>query len=188
MAATARVVVMDRAAGAPAEGLTSLLGADRAAELDRVLLARAKRWAAEVAGPDKVVSSGKSRVHDVLTQLFAAGDGPVLLAWPELVTWRPGHAEGALEDLEDGCAASFGPMFDGGFYLVAVAQPIAALQELTDDAWRSSDPIALAAGAAREAELAIGLLRTERGLRKPADVRALLADPLLDRELRALLR
>ena len=33
----------------------------------------------------------------------------------------------------------------------------------------------------------IGLLRAERGLARPADVRAALADPLLDPELRALL-
>ena len=106
-----------------------------------------------------------------MTGLFAAGGGPVLVAWPELPRWRPEHAEGALGDLEDGCAVSFGPMFDGGFYLVAFAQPVPALLDLDDDAWLRSDPIALAADAARDAGLAIGLLRTERGLRTAADVR-----------------
>jgi hypothetical protein len=33
----------------------------------------------------------------------------------------------------------------------------------------------------------VGLLRAERGLRRPGDVRAALADPLLDHELRELL-
>jgi hypothetical protein len=41
--------------------------------------------------------------------------------------------------------------------------------------------------AARQADLEVGLLRTERGLRRPEDVRALLADPLTDREIRELL-
>jgi hypothetical protein len=36
-------------------------------------------------------------------------------------------------------------------------------------------------------ELEVGLLRTQRGLRTPADVRALLADPMTDDELRGLL-
>ncbi len=37
--------------------------------------------------------------------------------------------------------------------------------------------------AAREAGLEIGLLRTERALHRPADVRAALADPLLPEDL-----
>jgi hypothetical protein len=41
--------------------------------------------------------------------------------------------------------------------------------------------------AAREADLEVGLLRTERGLRQPEDLRALLADPLTDPEIRGLL-
>jgi hypothetical protein len=45
----------------------------------------------------------------------------------------------------------------------------------------------LVLGAINEAGVAVGLLRAERGLRRPADVRAALADPLLDAELRALL-
>ena len=109
----------------------------------------------------------------------------MLVVWPDLAAWRSDHAAGALDDLADGCALSLGPMFDGGFYLVAFARPVRALLELADDAWRRPDPIGLAADARPAASLAIGLLRTERGLRTPADVRALLADPLLDDELRA---
>ncbi len=73
-------------------------------------------------------------------------------------------------------------MFDGGFYLVAFARPVPALLALGDDAWQTPDPIGLAAQAAQASGFAIGLLRTERGLRQPADVSALLADPLLDDE------
>ena len=90
----------------------------------------------------------------------------------------------ALDDLADDCEISVGPMFDGGFYLVAFAHPVPALLELPDDAWQTRDPIGLAADAAQRSGWAIGLLRTERGLRTPADVSALLADPLVDDELR----
>ena len=44
-----------------------------------------------------------------------------------------------------------------------------------------------ALGAAQLEGLQAGLLRAERGLRSPGDVRAALADPLLDAELAALL-
>jgi glycosyltransferase A (GT-A) superfamily protein (DUF2064 family) len=157
----------------------------RSAAVDEELTARARSWASEIASEDvAVVSRGAGAA---VSACFAAGDGPVLLVWPELVRWRAEHAEGALDDLADGCELSLGPMFDGGFYLVAFARPVQALLALPDDAWQTPDPLGLAAEAAQESGFAIGLLRTERGLRHPADVSALLADPLLDDELRALL-
>jgi hypothetical protein len=153
--------------------------------LERELTQRARRWADEIA-PETVVPAS-SGVGQAVTALFAGGGGPVLVLWPELARWRPDHAAGALEDLSDGCQLSVGPMFDGGFYLVAFARPVPGLLALPDDAWHTRDPIGLAADAARRSGHAIGLLRTERGLRTPADVKALLADPLLDDELRQLL-
>jgi len=157
----------------------------RSAAVHEELTARARSWASEIAsGPVSVVAEGAGAA---VSACFADGDGPVLLVWPELVRWRAEHADGALDDLADGCELSLGPMFDGGFYLVAFARPVQALLALPDDAWQTPDPIGLAARAAQESGFAIGLLRTERGLRHPADVSALLADPLLDDELRGLL-
>lgn len=167
-----RVVLMPAAGGRP-EPLEQELGG------------RAHRWADGLAPGGVVPVSGA--MGQAVADLFAHGDGPVFVIWPELAHWRADHATGALDDLADDCALSVGPMFDGGFYLVAFASPVPALLELPDDAWDSRDPIGLAAGAARRSGLAIGLLRTERGLRTPADVSALLADPLVDDELRALL-
>jgi glycosyltransferase A (GT-A) superfamily protein (DUF2064 family) len=157
----------------------------RSAAVDEELTMRARSWASDIVSePISVASLGAG---DAVSACFAAGDGPVLLVWPQLVRWRAEHADGALDDLADGCELSLGPMFDGGFYLVAFARPVEALLALPDDAWQTPDPIGLAARAAQESGFAIGLLRTERGLRNPADVSALLADPLLDDELRALL-
>jgi hypothetical protein len=180
--------------------------------LTQELVGRAHRWADAVA-PGEVLHAGQGlgaagglgaavgglgatvgglgAVGDLgaaVGGLFSGGDPrPVLVVWPELVRWRPDHAAGALDDLADGCALSLGPMFDGGFYLAAFARPLPALLELPDDVWRSRDPLGLAARAARESGGAVGLLRTERGLRTPADISALRADPLLDDELRGLL-
>jgi hypothetical protein len=171
--AGARVVLMPAAGGRPEP-------------LEQELVGRARRWADEVA--PGAVSQASHGVSEAVGTLFSAGGpGPVLVAWPELTHWRPDHATGALDDLADDCEISVGPMFDGGFYLVAFARPVVALLELPDDAWQSPDPIGLAADAARRSGQGIGLLRTERGLRTPADVSAFLADPLLDDHLRALL-
>jgi hypothetical protein len=154
--------------------------------VDDELAARARAWSGAVApGAVSEVSGGAGAA---VSACFTDGDGPVLLVWPELVRWRPEHADGALGDLADGCEMSLGPLFDGGFYLVAFARPVESLLALPDDAWQTPDPIGLAAQAAQESGFAIGLLRTERGLRTPADVKALLADPLLDDGLRQLLR
>jgi hypothetical protein len=167
-----RVVLMPAAGGRPEP-------------LEHELVGRAHRWADELA-PDGVLPV-PGGLGEAVARLFAGGDGPVFVIWPELPRWRPEHAAGALDDLADDCALSVGPMFDGGFYLIAFARPVPGLLELPDDAWHSRDPIGLAADAAQRSGLAIGLLRTERGLRTTADVSALLADPLVDDELRGLL-
>ncbi len=189
--ATARVVLIGGGScgRAQRERLAPLLGSERCRELERVLRSRARMWAASVAEEQAVhvTDCCGSRWRDYVAELFAGGAGSVLVAWPKLTVWRPEHADGALADLADGCDVSFGPMFDGGFFLMAFSRPPAALLTLDDDAWDGPDPIGLAAEAARGDWLGIGLLRTERGLRTPEDVRVLLADPLLDAELRGLL-
>lgn len=114
--------------------------------------------------------------------------GPVLIIWPELAQWRDEHAAGALDDIAAGCGVSIGPVFDGGFYLVALAAPVPSLWALPATAWDSPDAIGLALEAVHREGLEAGLLGPERGLRRPGDVRAALADPLLDPELREILR
>jgi hypothetical protein len=48
--------------------------------------------------------------------------------------------------------------------------------------------MAMSVAAVREAGLEIGLLRAERALHRPADLRAALADPTLPEPLRRILR
>ncbi len=63
--------------------------------------------------------------------------------------------------------------------MIAVARPLPKLFALPEQAWRNPDVMTMGIAAARDAELEIGILRAERGLHRPADVRAALADPLL---------
>jgi glycosyltransferase A (GT-A) superfamily protein (DUF2064 family) len=209
------VLVMARAPrpGAVRPALEPLLGAARCVELQAALVSRACAWATEVA-PDAVhvgyepVDAGSElralvgprvslfpqsgagisgRLAQASARLFARGVGPVLIIWPDLARWRPDHAISALGDLTAGCDVALGPEFDGGFYMIALARPLPALFQLPERTWRSPDAMSAAIIAARGAGLEVGLLRAERGLRRPEDVRALLADPLTDPELRALL-
>lgn len=212
---TARVLLVarDPEADPLRPELAALLGPARYVELERMLLARAAAWAAAVApgrvhvtvepaGAESMVralvgevadlfapaaAGASERVGEAARRVFDTGDGPVLIAWPELPYWRPEHAAGALDDLADGCDVSVGPVFDGGFYLVALARFAPAVFELPEDGWRHPEAMGRMLAAAHQADLDAGLLRAERAMRRPADVRAFLADPLLDEELRAVL-
>jgi glycosyltransferase A (GT-A) superfamily protein (DUF2064 family) len=194
--------------------LGPLLGRDRWIAVQELLLGRAVAWASEVAhgavhvacqpvggepelaallgsGVDVFAMNGAGEagklVGATVRALGGSDTGPLLIAWPDLPRWRAEHATAALEDLRDGCQLSVGPVFDGGFYLVALARLVGEVLRLPGATWRSADAIGVALAAANAAGIESGLLRPERGLRKPGDARAALADPLLDPELRRLL-
>lgn len=200
-------------AGARAE-LQAMLGATRAAALRRALIARTAQWAAEVAPGRVHVAYGAPETESSLTtllgaggaqlflqsgadpsrrlahathQVFAAAEGAVLIVWPSLPCWRPEHAAAALGDLAAGADVALGPVFDGGFYLVALRRPIPAVLALPEATWTSPDAMGTALDVIQASGLDLGLLGAERGLRRASDVRAALADPLLDAELRTIL-
>jgi glycosyltransferase A (GT-A) superfamily protein (DUF2064 family) len=137
-------------------------------------------FASNGAGPGGALANAAVRA-------VTGHDDPLLIVWPELPCWRPDHASAALGDLADGCQVSLGPVFDGGFYLVALARPHSGLLSLPAATWRSAEAMGIALAAAHTAGIQAGLVRPERALRTPADLRAALADPLLDGELRAVL-
>jgi hypothetical protein len=199
VAAPPAVLVMAGAARARPE-LRELLGAERAAGVQSLLLARAVEWSDGLSGGRVTVAGEDERIGDALGRVFAGagvgagaghgavvGDGPVVVVWPVLPRWLPAHAEAVLDDLAAGCQVSIAPVFDAGLYLLALARMVPALLALPDAAWDSPDAIGLVLAPVSETEASAGLVRPERALRRPADVRAALADPLLDGELRALL-
>ena len=208
----ARALVIAGAGRAVGE-LSELLGAARAGAVNRELLLRAVRWAREVApagvhvaypaaearaelagllGDDVTLftqegDDGAAVLAQVSTRMLNGGPGPLLIAWPCLVRWRAEHTGAALDDLADGCDLSVGPVFDGGFYLLALARALPELFSSAARDWGGPDALGAAFAAAQEAGLTVGMLRAERGLRGPEDVRAALADPLTDPEVRGLL-
>lgn len=187
MTAAPAVLVMASGGDADAE-LRDLLGPSRADALEDLLRARALRWASDL-GPARVEQAGLSEgLPDAVERVFSAGGGePVVVMWPALPRWGPEHAEGVLDDLASGCDASVGPVYDGGLYLLALTRVLPSVFALSPETWDSPDAMGHVLGAINQEGVAVGLLRAERGLRRAGDVRAALADPLLDDELRALL-
>jgi glycosyltransferase A (GT-A) superfamily protein (DUF2064 family) len=209
------VLMMVRAPrlGTVRRALEPLLGPERCAELQVALIQAAASWATAVApgalhvaheppdagpelrplfGPqvDLFPQNGdgiSGRLADATARVFGHSAGPVLVIWPDLPRWRPEHAAGALDDLDAGCDVALGPAIDGGFYLIATARPLPALFSLPEQAWRSPDVMAIAVAAAQDVGLEIGILRVERALHRPDDVRAALADPLLPPTLATIL-
>jgi len=191
--------------GETRRGLEPVIGIDGCVALQTALLREALQWAQTLApaavyaahsppdaapelrallGPEVHLfpQNGEGiagRFADAAGRLLARHGGPVLVVWPDLPRLRPAHGRGALEDLREGCDVVFGPMFDGGFYLIGLARPMPRLFALPERAWRSPEAGGLGLAAAREEGLEVGLLRAERGLHRPADVRAALADPML---------
>ncbi len=167
--------------------LEQVLGTERLAELHAVLEASAAGWAREVAPGALERPVAGEALSDAITRVHAAHGGPLLVVWPWLLQLRREHAEGALGDLDAGCGVVLGPGFDGGLYLLGLARPLPGLLAVADDHWQDRDVMTIVFAAAQEGGLGVGLLRAERALRSPADVRAALADPLLPEGLRRIL-
>jgi uncharacterized protein len=209
------VVIMARAprAGEVRRALEPVLGREGCAELQAALIAQAAEWARVVgSGPPHVAheppdagaelrrlvgadallfpQNGEGiagRLADASARVLARSGGPLLIVWPDLPQLRPAHAVAALDDLSAGCDVVLGPAIDGGLYLVGIARPLPELFALPEHAWRN-DVMGVALTAIREVGFEVGILRAERALHRPADVRAALADPLLPAGIGAILR
>lgn len=210
------VVIMARAPrrGEVHRALEPLLGVDGCLALYLALVADTAAWANQVApgavhvahdppdggpvlrplfGPDVTLfpQNGEgiaARLSDAAARVFAHHDGPVLVVWPDLPRLRPEHAAAALGDLSSGCEVVLGPVIDGGLYLLGIAHPVPKLFALPEQTWRGRDVMMIGLSAVREAGLELGILRAERALHRPSDVRAALADPLTAPALVKILR
>ena len=210
------VLIMARAPrrGEVRRALEPLLGPDGCAALQSTLITQTASWATAISpqrvhvahdppdagrelralvGPDTAVfpQNGEGiagRLADAAARVFSRASGALLIVWPDLPQLRPDHATAAIEDLGAGCDVVLGPVIDGGFYLIGIPRPLPKLFGLPERIWRSPDVMALAIAAARDADAELGILRAERGLHRPADVKAALVDPLLPEPVGRVLR
>jgi uncharacterized protein len=209
------VLIMARAprAGEVRRALEPLLGREGCRELQAKLIVDAAVWAHKLGagtlhvahdppdsgaelrrlvGADAVLfpQNGEGitgRLADASARVLARSGGPLLIVWPDLPRFRLGHAAAALEDLRSGCDVVLGPAIDGGLYMVGIGRPLPELFALPESAWRG-DVMAVALTAIRDVGFEVGILRAERALHRPADVRAALADPMLPDDVAAILR
>jgi glycosyltransferase A (GT-A) superfamily protein (DUF2064 family) len=185
--------------------LEPMIGADGCLAVQSALLMLTSQWARALepraihvahdppdAGPElrKLLGDGivtfpqngegiSGRLADASARVFARGPGPVMIVWPDVPQLRPSHAAAALSDLEDGADIVFGPVYGGGFYMIAVARPMPKLFNLPEQLWREADAITIGMAAKRDCSREVGILRPERALCRPSDLRAALADPTL---------
>ncbi|MGI8802717.1 MAG: TIGR04282 family arsenosugar biosynthesis glycosyltransferase [Solirubrobacteraceae bacterium] len=199
--------------GACKTRLEPLLGPEGCARLQAVLVARAARWA-QLAAPDaafvsfspadavesmsRLVPDGVrlfpqvdgglgDRIAAAAEHVLGVAGGPLLVAGADVVALGPEHAAAAFDDLAHGCDLTIGPATDGGYYLIGLGEPRPDLFALAAEEWGGPQVLRLTLTTAASAGLRVGLLRAERDLDEPADVRALLADPLTPDDVRAAL-
>ena len=204
----ALVVARSPASPAVKPELAPLLDADRRAALQALLIRRAAAWAA-AAAPGAAFVAVDGPLDDVAALLppgvtaFAQergepaavlaaaigriGRGPLLIAGADCPRLRADHADAALGDLAAGADVVFGATLEGGWYLAGLREPRPELLTVAPEAWQREGGIALVLRRAAELGAEVGMLRHERLLVTPADAAALLADPLLPRDLRAAL-
>jgi rSAM/selenodomain-associated transferase 2/rSAM/selenodomain-associated transferase 1 len=207
--------------------LQPVFSGEECAAIQRVLVRRTARWAADVAGagaayvahyppqgwgalaglvppgvelfPQAGGNFGE-RLANAVDEVFgrtgaAAAAKAAPAARPLLVVGvdtrlTPEHASAALTALAAGADVVFGPALDGGYYLVGLKRPAAALFDLPPQGWGGPDVLALSLAAAHAAGLTTALLPPERDLDTPADAEALSKEEDEDEDpgLRHLLR
>ncbi len=201
------ILIMARAPrrGEVRHALESVIGLDGCLALQAALLVEAMRWARELGpraiyvahepadggrdlqrlmGEDLVAfpQNGDGiagRVADAVARVSSHSPGPIYIVWPDLARFSTSHAVAASTDLKAGADLVLGPVFDGGYYLIALARPLPSLFALPEQLWRGPDSFNQVLTAATRIGLEVGVLRAERALHRPADVRSALADPLL---------
>jgi glycosyltransferase A (GT-A) superfamily protein (DUF2064 family) len=121
---------------------------------------------------------------DLAAAVAHFGRGPLLVAGAGCPRLGAAHAAAALADLEAGCDVVFGSTLEGGWYVAGLREP---RPELLSLAALRHGGIGAVLRRAGELGVEVGLLRHERMLATPDDAAALVADPLVDAELRAAL-
>ena len=193
-------------------GLEALLGADGCVRLERALIARAARWAAQVGAAWIAVSPGDAldeirdlapdgarliaqsgddqgdRMRRAFAEVASEHGGPVIVIGTDQPALRASHAWAVLDDLGDGVDVVLGPATDGGYYLIAARELHPAIFAIEPSAWGGPRVMALTLEAIVGAGLSMGWLRSERALDEPADAAALLADPCAPRDIADALR
>ncbi len=184
---TRPAVLLARLADRGRDELVAALGAERGGAVAELLEAQAEEWARELGGGEpRSVPLGATLAEQVAS-IAGPEDRPVAVIWPALARPRPDLTRAIVDDLAAGCDVVFGPLVDGGLYLLGFQRPLPLVADLlAGDV--APDGFAAALSVAAESGLEIGYLRPERSLASADGVALALADPLTPPELVGLLR
>lgn len=127
------------------------------------------------------------RLTTATAAVLALRPGPLVIIGTDCPVLCPPHVWAAIRQLADGCDVSYGPAYDGGYYLVALAAPAPQLFDLPPSAWGGPDVLEQSLAAATAAGLTVGVLEPEHDLDTPADAAAAVADPRLPADIARLL-
>lgn len=127
------------------------------------------------------------RLTAATATVLALRPGPLVIIGTDCPVLGPRHVWAATKQLADGCDVSYGPAYDGGYYLVALAAPAPQLFDLPASVWGGPEVLEQSLAAATAAGLTVGVLDPERDLDTPADAAAAVADPRLPGDIARLL-
>jgi hypothetical protein len=164
-------------------GLAGELDPERRDQLSGSLIRRTRDWARDLSGSEATLCSGSQAASAVESMPQAT----VVLLRPALVRLGPDHAADLRDDLAHGCDLVVGPTLSGGWYMLALGPKAHQLAKQAGSGEAGSAARLLAAARGIERGLSVGLLRAERDLVTSADLLAARVDPLIDRDLAALL-
>lgn len=128
-----------------------------------------------------------ARMADAVAGVRAARPGPVVVVGTDCPVLGPEHLRAAADGLADGHDVVFGPAYDGGYYLVALAGPAAPVFALRSALWGGPEVLAASLDSVRAAGLRFGLIGAEHDLDTPADAAIHAADPRVPTEIVRLL-
>ena len=112
------------------------------------------------------------RLADASARVLARAGGPLLIVWPDLPRFRAAHAAGALERPEPRDATwCLGRRSTAACTWSGLPVPLPELFALPEQTWRH-DVMGVALTAIRDVGFEVGILRAERALHRPADLRA----------------
>ncbi len=127
------------------------------------------------------------RLTAATATVMAMRPGPLVIIGTDCPVLGPRHVWAAASQLADGCDVSYGPAYDGGYYLVALAAPAPQLFDLPVSAWGGPYVLEQSLAAATAAGLTVGVLDPEHDLDTPTDAAAAVADPRLPGNIARLL-
>jgi hypothetical protein len=166
--------------------LVGALGAECGRAVAELLETQAEAWAREVGDGQVHVAEPGDNLAEEVVRVAEEGDRPLAVVWPALARLRPDLRRAIVGDLAAGCDVVFGPLVDGGLYLLGFQRPLPLVTDLLAGELLP-DGFAAALSLAADSNLEIGSLRPERSLASLDGVALALADPLTPGKIRRLL-